>query len=65
MICRDCGDGRKFAKGTVYCRYYGIYIRDDAECVRSGKDDAGSAADRDADPGDEHKDGAAIPQNSG
>ena len=66
MICRECPDGRKFAKGTVYCVFFGMYIRDDMECVRSGKnDEAERAADGDQDPGDKHKDRAAIPQNSG
>lgn len=64
MICRECPKGRRFAQGTVYCRFFGMYIRDDMKCVRSGGDDEARAAGGDQDPGEERNDGAAIPQDS-
>lgn len=36
MKCMDCHQGRKFAEGSVYCRIYGMIIREDHECTRDG-----------------------------
>ena len=33
MICRDCPEGRRYAKETVYCIQYGMIIREDYECL--------------------------------
>ena len=32
MTCRRCPEGRRFASGMTYCRFYGIIIRDDHDC---------------------------------
>lgn len=31
MKCGRCPEGRQFAKGSTYCRIYGMIIRDDHE----------------------------------
>ena len=34
MKCRQCPEGRRFARGSVECPYYGIIIREDHEGTR-------------------------------
>ena len=36
MKCKDCHQGRRFAEGSVYCRIYGMIIRESHECKREG-----------------------------
>ena len=36
MKCKECSEGRKFARGSVYCILYGIIIREDHECKLEG-----------------------------
>lgn len=36
MICRNCPEGRRFARGSVECRRYGMIIREDHEGTREG-----------------------------
>ena len=36
MICRNCPEGRRFARGSVECRPYGMIIREDHEGTREG-----------------------------
>lgn len=33
MICKRCPEGRKYAEGSVICRFYGMIIRDSHECT--------------------------------
>lgn len=32
MICGRCPDGRRFAQGCTYCRFYGMILPDSHEC---------------------------------
>lgn len=32
MICARCPEGRTFANGSTFCRFYGIIIREDHQC---------------------------------
>ena len=32
MICGRCPDGRRFARGCTYCRFYGMILPDSHEC---------------------------------
>lgn len=34
MTCRRCPEGRRFANGSTFCRFYGMMLRDDHECTR-------------------------------
>lgn len=36
MKCGKCPEGRKFAKGSVYCILYGMIIREDHICTLEG-----------------------------
>ena len=36
MKCRDCPEGRRFARGSVECLRYGIILRADHEGTREG-----------------------------
>ncbi len=36
MKCRQCQEGRRFAKGSVSCPLYGFIIREDHEGTREG-----------------------------
>lgn len=36
MKCRECPEGRKFARGSVECLLYGFIIREDHEGTREG-----------------------------
>ena len=36
MKCKFCPEGRRYAAGSRYCVLYGIYIREDHECIREG-----------------------------
>lgn len=46
MICRECPEGKRYAKGRVYCMLYGIIIREDCPCLpkRRKKDESGGGA---------------------
>lgn len=32
MICGRCPEGRRFAQGCTYCRFYGMILPDSHEC---------------------------------
>ena len=32
MICKRCPEGRTYATGSTFCRFYGMIIRNDHEC---------------------------------
>ena len=36
MICKNCPEGRRHTAGSRYCILYGIYIRENHECIREG-----------------------------
>ena len=36
MKCKQCPEGRRFARGSVECRLYGMIIRDNHEGTREG-----------------------------
>lgn len=36
MKCRECPEGRRFARGSVECLLYGFIIREDHEGTREG-----------------------------
>lgn len=36
MKCKDCPEGRRFARGSIECPQYGIIIRADHEGTREG-----------------------------
>ncbi len=36
MICRNCPEGRRYARGSVECLPYGMIIREDHEGTREG-----------------------------
>ena len=36
MICKECPEGRKFARGSVNCIKYGMIIREEHECKLEG-----------------------------
>lgn len=36
MKCRNCPEGKRYAKGSVNCILYGIIIREDHDCIREG-----------------------------
>lgn len=36
MKCKQCPEGRRFARGSVECRLYGFIIREDHEGTREG-----------------------------
>ena len=36
MKCKRCPEGRRFARGSIECRRYGIIIRADHEGTREG-----------------------------
>ena len=36
MKCMECHQGRRFAEGSIYCRIYGMIIRESHECKREG-----------------------------
>lgn len=59
MICKNCPEGRRYANGSVNCIMYGIIIREDHECIRTG----GKKHERYAgDPGDS-KSGAELQED--
>ena len=33
MICKRCPEGRTYATGSTFCRFYGMIIRNDNECT--------------------------------
>ena len=45
MKCKQCGQGKRFADGSVYCIHYGMIIREDHECGREGAKLRGRDAD--------------------
>ena len=45
MTCGKCPEGRRFAKGSIYCVLYGIIISEKHICTRDG----GNRHDRDGD----------------
>lgn len=53
MKCKNCPEGRHFAKGSTYCIPYGMIIRDENTCrFERGKRHDGTDADQDQDGGD-------------
>lgn len=60
MICKNCPEGRRYAAGSIYCILYGIYIRENHECIREG----GKRHDGDADNGRGSQDRTEIQDNS-
>lgn len=60
MKCKECPEGRRFAKGRTYCVLYGMIIRDEHECTREG----GRRHDGDGDHGAEGADGTEIQGDS-
>ena len=56
MRCRDCPEGRRFAKGSVECILYGMIIREEHECTLEG----GKRHDRDEDHGESGEGKAEI-----
>ena len=47
MRCAECRRGRRFAVGSVYCRLYGMIIREDHECgMKGGLRREGNESDR-------------------
>ena len=36
MKCRECPEGRRFARGSIECLRYGMIIREDHEGTREG-----------------------------
>ena len=36
MKCKECAEGRRFAKGSIECLRYGMIIREDHEGTRKG-----------------------------
>ena len=61
MKCRECHQGRKFAEGSVYCRIYGMIIREDHECGQKG----GRPRERDEDQREPGEDETEIPGERG
>ena len=53
MKCSECGNGRRFAAGSVYCRVYGMIIRKDHECRLKGAKQRDRDEDHGADIGEE------------
>ena len=33
MICKRCPEGRTYATGSTFCRFYGMIIRNDHQCT--------------------------------
>lgn len=62
MICKNCPEGRRFAKGSINCLLYGMIIRDMHECIREG----GKRHDTDGTAGDgtENREETELPENS-
>ena len=56
MKCRDCPEGRRFAKGSVKCLPYGMIIREEHECTLEG----GKRHDRAGDHGEDGEGNAEI-----
>ena len=59
MKCRDCPEGRRFAKGSVECLLYGMIMRDDYDCTLEG----GKRHDRAGDHGEGGEGTAEIQEN--
>ena len=36
MKCKDCAEGKRYAAGSVFCKQYGMIIREEHECIREG-----------------------------
>lgn len=62
MICRDCPKGRRYGRGSVYCRQYGMIIREDFPCIQRRKrnDETGGG---DADPRDGGEEQTGLHEN--
>jgi len=59
MKCKNCPEGRRFARGSVNCILYGMIIRENHECIRKGgKQHEGTAAA--ADHGDDGEHSAEL-----
>ena len=57
MICKECPEGRKFARGSVSCIRYGMIIRENHICRLDGGKRHDSPDD---DHGERGEDGAEI-----
>ena len=60
MKCRECPIGRRFAVGSVYCRTYGMIIREDHECTLKG---GLRREDGDADHRDNREEGTELQED--
>ena len=59
MICKRCPEGRKYAEGSVICRFYGMIIRDSHECTL----ERGKKHERDNNYRHEGYDGPTVREN--
>ena len=62
MNCKNCPEGRRFAKGSIDCLLYGMIIREDHECTREG----GKRHETDGTAGDgpDIREGTELSENS-
>lgn len=59
MKCRNCPEGRRFAKGSVNCIRYGMIIRENHECGLEG----GRRHDGDQDHGEEKREETGLQED--
>ena len=60
MICKNCPEGRRFARGSIECLLYGIIINENHKCTREG----GKRHDRDESDGQTVREEAELQKDS-
>ena len=61
MICKRCPEGRRFATGCTFCRFYGMILPDEHEC----RQERGKIHERNNNYRHEGYDGPAVRDNGG
>ncbi len=61
MKCKRCPEGRRFAAGCTFCRWYGMILPDEHEC----RQERGKYHERNYNFRHEGYDGPAVRENGG
>ena len=61
MKCKRCPEGRRFAAGCTFCRWYGMILPDEHEC----RQERGRVHERNNNYRHEGYDGPAVRENGG
>ena len=61
MTCGECPKGRRVARDSVLCTFYGMIIREERNCIREGR----GRYDGDGDHGENGKDETELSEDGG